>query len=149
MFNHPKTIFKIQKKSYNTKLFTPITCTALNTQLNLFKIVYIYELKHVHFRLSVSSDFIWGYYLPFSTFSEKSQLLFSGEAEQMLVAHTFEKNLRFEKKLEDNSELKEKYVWWNSLVIKTQIFWEIWDLRESVLVAQGLELYFTVIWLNI
>ena len=60
--------------------------------------------------------------MPFSTFSEKSQLLFSGEAEQMLVAHTFEKNLRFEKKLEDNSELKEKYVWWNSLVIKTQIF---------------------------
>ena len=42
-----------------------------------------------------------------STFSEKSQLNSSSEAEKLLVAHTFEKNLRFEKKLEDKSEFEE------------------------------------------
>ena len=40
----------------------------------------------------------------------------------MLVARTFESNLRFEKKLEDHSEFEEKYVWWHILVRKTQIF---------------------------
>ena len=29
----------------------------------------------------------------------------------MLVARTFKKNLKFEKKLEDNSEFEENYVW--------------------------------------
>ena len=55
----------------------------------------------------------------------------SSEAEKLLVAHTFEKILRFEKKLEDKSEFEEKYVWWHSLVRKTHIFWEISDLRKS------------------
>ena len=46
----------------------------------------------------------------------------SGEAEKMLVAHTFEKNLRFEKKLEDEFEFEKTFIWWHSLVRKTQIF---------------------------
>ena len=39
----------------------------------------------------------------------------SSEAEKLLVAHTFEKNLRFEKKLEDKSEFEEYYAWWHNL----------------------------------
>ena len=45
----------------------------------------------------------------------------SGEAEKMLVARTFEKNLRFEKKLEDEFEFEKTLFWWHSLVRKTQI----------------------------
>ena len=55
----------------------------------------------------------------------------SGEAEKLLVARTFEKNLRFEKKLADEFEFEKTFIWWHSLVRKTQIFWEISDLRKS------------------
>ena len=55
----------------------------------------------------------------------------SSEAEKMLVARTFEKNLRFEKKLEDEFGFEKTFIWWHSLVRKTQIFWEISDLRKS------------------
>ena len=37
----------------------------------------------------------------------------------MLVARTFEKNLRFEKKLEDEFEFEKTFIWWHSLVRKT------------------------------
>ena len=46
----------------------------------------------------------------------------SGEAEKMLVACTFEKNLRLENKLEDEFEFEITFIWWHSLVRKTQIF---------------------------
>ena len=49
----------------------------------------------------------------------------------MLVAITFEKNLRFEKKIEDELEFEKIFIWWHTLVRKTQIFWEISDLRKS------------------
>ena len=55
----------------------------------------------------------------------------SGEAEKMLVARTFEKNLRLKEKLEDEFEFEKTFIWWHSLVRKTQIFWEISDLRKS------------------
>ena len=49
----------------------------------------------------------------------------------MLVARTFEKNLRFEEKLEDEFEFEKTLIWWHNLVRKTQIFWEISDMRKS------------------
>ena len=79
-----------------------------------------------------------------SRFSEKSQLFNSAESEKMLVAHTFEKNLRFECKsqiwvqisdLRKNSKvslsLRLLLVWWHIILRKTQIFWEISDLSKS------------------
>ena len=64
-------------------------------------------------------------------FLKNLRLYSSGEAEKMLVARTFEKNLRFEKKLADEFEFEKTFIWWHSLVRKTQIFWEISDLRKS------------------
>ena len=73
-----------------------------------------------------------------SRFSEKSQLYNSAESEKKLVAHTFEKNLRFECKSqiwEKNSKvslsLRLLLVWWHRILRKTQIFWEISDLSKS------------------
>ena len=40
----------------------------------------------------------------------------------MLVARRFENNLRLEKKLEDEFEFEKTFIWWHSLVRKTQIF---------------------------
>ena len=55
----------------------------------------------------------------------------SGEAEKMLLERLFEKNLRLEKKLEDEFEFEKTFIWWHSLGRKTQIVWEIADLRKS------------------
>ena len=60
----------------------------------------------------------------------------------MLVAHTFEKNLRFEKKIEDEFKFEKTFVWWHSLVRKAQIFWEISDFEKvSSLVAPRPDVY--------
>ena len=40
----------------------------------------------------------------------------------MLVVRTYGKNLRFEKKLEDEFEFEKKFIWWHTLVRKNSNF---------------------------
>ena len=54
MFNLLDSKEVTQNKVVHTKLFISITCTALNTRPNLFKIVYINELGHISDYLSIS-----------------------------------------------------------------------------------------------
>ena len=67
----------------------------------------------------------------------------SGEAEKMLVAHTFEKNLRFEKKLEDEFEFEKTFIWWeNSNLLRNLRFEKI-----SALVAPRPDNLISHLWL--
>ena len=79
----------------------------------------------------INWDFIWGYYLPVSTFSEKSQLLFLRWGwKNVGGTHVWEKSQSWEKTWRWVWVL-ETFTWWHTLVRKTQIFWEISDLRKS------------------
>ena len=81
---------------------------------------------------------IWDCYWPISRFFEKTQTFrlrwgrkTVGGTHIWEISEMWEKTQRFEKKLRDWGKFEKILVWWHSFVRKTQIFWEISDLRKS------------------